>query len=118
MKKAIIEIIGDLNDITITGLKGRLANAKGEFDFFYPMESVENSNMLLVSHVSEEFIQAIGELIEQEVLSFSPTNVFVAAHDGGEVYTLPIVKSKKPRVYEKPHWLPLLLVKGKKFPSV
>lgn len=117
MKNEIINIIGELNDITISALKNRIENSQGELDFYFPLKSTENSNMLLVSSVSEEFIETIHNLIEEKIITFIPTDPLVVSNDGGEIYLLPLARASRPKAYKKLHWLPLLLKKGQNFPK-
>lgn len=117
MRDEIIRIIREYDNISISALKNRLENSKGSLDFQFPLKSIENSNMLLVSEVSEDFIETINNLIQDEVISFIPTDPMVVAFDGGDIYQLPVAKAKKPKEYKNLHWLPLLLKKGINFPK-
>lgn len=112
MKNKIIELLKEINNISLTALKKRLEGSKGEFNFFFPLKNIDCSNILLASEVSEEFINSINELIKDGKIIFKPTDPLVVSHDGGEIYTLPIARRNRPKAYTKIHWLPLMIMKG------
>ncbi len=117
MKDKIIEIINQREDLALTAFKNHIPEAKGKYDFIFPVTGVENSNILLIGSVSENFIHAINELITNKVLTFEPCSYFIVIADVGEVYELPIVKTRKTS-YKKLHWLPILIKKGENFPKL
>tara|TARA_R110000796_G_scaffold252584_1_gene388191 strand:- start:76390 stop:76740 length:351 start_codon:yes stop_codon:yes gene_type:complete len=116
MEKKIIQLIKAREFLAITAFKNSLPEIKGEYDFLFPSKGVENSNILLIKNVTEEFMNAFHSLVNNKTISFAPCNFWEVTHDGGEVYDLPIVKGKKSS-YKKLHWLPLMIKKGEKFPE-
>ncbi|GAB5525421.1 MAG: hypothetical protein Roseis2KO_32930 [Roseivirga sp.] len=114
MEEKIIELIRNRTEFPLTAFKNVLPEISGEYDFHFPTEGVDKSNILLVSHVTEEFMSAINNLIDKKVLSIEPCDFHVVAFDSGEIYDLPLVKGKRLQ-YKRLHWLPLLIKKGPQF---
>ncbi len=118
MKDTILKVVSQMGDVALTAFKNHLPEAKGEFDFLFPVEGVENTNILLLGGCSQDFILAIGDLISNGILTFEPCSLFVVNADGGEIYDLPIAKAEAKKVsYQTLHWLPILIKKGKNFPK-
>jgi hypothetical protein len=114
MKDLIIELIRKEGNLSVTAIPNRIEGAKGDFDFNFPAKGIENSNILLVSGVSEPFVKALVELINDKILTFEMCSVFTVSFDGGDIYKLPIVNSDKME-YKTLHWLPLLIKQGVNF---
>jgi hypothetical protein len=66
--------------------------------------------------VSKEFLDAIRELHEEGIIESEVTSAYIAAHDSGEFYQLPIAKNVN-KIYKKERWLPVLIKKGPNFPK-
>lgn len=115
MKATIIDIIKRKGSIALTALKNYV-EANGEYDFYFPAKNIEETNILLICNVNKEFVKAISEMIDQEVISIEGTSLLIVAADVGEIYPLPIARGKIMK-YDAVHWLPLLLTKGQNFPN-
>jgi hypothetical protein len=113
MKNSIIDFIKINGDIALTALKNQIPGAKGDYEYHFPVKGIKESNILLVSGVSEEFIEAIGSLINDEILGFDICDPYVVMHDSGDIYNIPIVNSNK-KSYKTLHWLPIIIKKGNK----
>ena len=119
MRNRIIEIVNQFSDISITGFKNQMPEIHGDLDFIFPVKNVENSNILLVSGVNEQFIKTIIDLINEEISMFQPCDPLVVAYDSAEMYKLPLARPTKGfKGYKSTHWLPLLIKKGAKFPKI
>lgn len=117
MKNEILAAVNRAGDIALTAFKHHVPEAAGEYDFIFPAKGIENSNILLIGRVSEEFINTMNELITNQVLTFEPCSFFVVTADGGEIYDIPLVKTNK-LSYKTLHWLPILIKRGKNFPKL
>jgi hypothetical protein len=116
LQSKIIEIIEQYSDISITAFKKFIPEISGDLIMLFPMKGVDNSNIVLAEGVNDEFITDIIDLINKDILTFTPTSYLVAAADGGELYNYPLVTLKRGvKAYKKLHWLPLLIKKGGKF---
>lgn len=115
MRNKIIEMIGECHDLALVALKNRVDGGKGEFLQHFVRADGNHSNILLVEGASADFLDAVGELMNEDILELVPMSPMLAAHDAGEFYDLPIAKDTK-RIYKKTRWLPVLVRKGKKFP--
>ncbi len=117
MKEKIIELIARTHDLALTAFKSYLPEIKGDYDYYFPAKDIPETNILLIAGVSDTFINALGELINEDVLTFAPCSILVVNFDGGEMYQLPLVE--KPQFYfETVHWLPIIIKKGKNFSTV
>ena len=118
MRNKIIQIIANEFDVPITGFKKRLPEIIGDFDLDFPIKGVKNSNMLLVSGITEEFGKAIFDLILEDILTFEPAHLLCFAYDNSEIYELPIAKPLKAlKGLKTKHWLPIVIKKGENFPK-
>ncbi len=117
MKEQILKLIRQKTEFPLTAFRNQIPEITGGFDFIFPSKGVENSNILLMAKVSEEFILTMRDLISAQVLTFEPTDPLLVSFDGGEFYKLPLVKRRQP-AYKSLHWLPLMIKRGKNFPKV
>lgn len=116
MKKKIIEVIFESHNLALLALKDRLEGATGDYNYYYPREDGKDSNILLVEGVSVEFLDAIRELHEEEILETIRTNPLIVAHDSGHYYRLKVALDVR-RTYKKLRWLPVIIKKGPNFPK-
>lgn len=114
MKNIIIDLFTETHELPLTAFKSRIQEIKGDYDFFFPAKGIEDTNILLISGVNKEFISVFNALIGDNILTFEPCSFLVVNFDGGEIYDLPLAKAKK-LDYKTPHWLPLLIKRGKNF---
>jgi len=113
LEEKILELLNKYNDFPITKIKQYLPEVIGEYDFIFPMKEVENSNILLVSMVTKDFIIAFHNLFESKKISFKSCHLLVFGIECAEMYTkLPIVDpSSNIKKYKRLSWLPLLIEK-------
>lgn len=64
----------------------------------------QNPTIILWKGMSEEFVNAIAELLKEEKIFIFPTSHLTYMADGG-LLKLPLARSI--RNYKKPHWLPV-----------
>lgn len=115
-RNSIISIIREKESYALTAFKNSIPEIRGDLDFMFPMKDVKNSNILLIANVNEVFIEVMMDLINKQIIDFTPCDMLVIAADGGEVYDLPLVKTNRKR-YANLRWLPLLIKKGINFPK-
>lgn len=119
MKDKIIEIVNEFHDIAITALKKQIPEICGDFDLMLTTKDINDSNILIISGVNAEFIQAITELHQNEIIDYRPVDIYTIMFDQGEIYNLPIVKARKKfKQYKSLHWLPIIIAKGVNFPKI
>ena len=63
MKGKILQLIGSRTEFPLTAFRNQIPEITGGFDFISPSKGVENSNILLMAKVSEEFILTMRDLI-------------------------------------------------------
>jgi hypothetical protein len=73
---------------------------------------VDNNNIFIWFHCSEQAIQAIKELLNEKQIELHSTS-HLTYHIDGSIPRYPIAKSD--RVYKSPRWQPMALKKGKTF---
>jgi hypothetical protein len=117
MENQIIQVVSRMSDLALSSFKNHIEDAKGDFDFLFPIKGGKKSNILLISGVSKEFIEAINKLITNQIITFDLCSFFVVNSDGGEWYDLPLAEGHE-KSYKSLHWLPLLIKKGVKFPKL
>lgn len=117
MKERILELIQQRNEFPLNAFRSQIPEITGEFSFMFPSKGIENSNILLMAKVSEEFILVMRDLISSQVLTFVQIDPLLVSFDGGEFYKLPLVKRSQP-AYKSLHWLPLMIKRGGKFPKL
>lgn len=112
-----MRLIGQRVEFPLNAFRNKIPEITGEYDFIFPSKGVENSNILLMARVSEQFILTMRDLISAQVLTFEPADPLLVSLDGGEFYDIPLVKRRQP-AYKSLHWLPLMIKRGRNFPKV
>lgn len=73
---------------------------------------VENKNIFIWFHCSEQAIQAVKELLNEKKIELHSTSHLTYIVDGS-IPRYPVAKSD--RAYKTPRWQPMALKKGKAF---
>jgi hypothetical protein len=114
MKRKIIDLIKERKELPLSMFKMYLPEISGNLIYYFPVKNIDKSDIVISMNVSEEFIISISELINDKVVSFKACHFFDIVFFGGEIYSLPLVKSKK-LSYRNPHWLPIMIYPGENF---
>lgn len=95
--------------ITFAELNRRIPD-RGTVSWLYP----EGDNIIIWANMSDDYMDALAELMKEYKIQIKPCAPFIYACDG-EMMDLPL--ATKPKKYKKPHWLPMTLEKGEKWES-
>lgn len=66
---------------------------------------VGDSNILIWTRVSEDFVETMVDLIKRDIIEMAPSPPLVYYVDG-TILKMPLAKSIKKK-YKRPHWLPV-----------
>lgn len=116
IKRVIIEILSEKEEIPLTGLKHYESFntvGVGEYSFELPNDEGTSRNILIIDGVNKDCIDCFVELLRSEIIVLAPTEMWVFIHEGAEIYVLPIAHTLK--TYKELHWKPMLLKRGSKF---
>ena len=80
-----------------------------EGDYFISTIQADEKNIFLWSRLSEEAAEALSVLLKKDTFHYEPCNPLIYFLDGA-CSSAPV--AKRVRAYKKPHWLPVVLVKG------
>lgn len=111
MREKILDIINSHGQMALTAFKFHIPEASGNYDFYLPVTGVELSNVFLAGRVSHEFIEAMTALQGEKILENKACSLQEILNDGGECYDLPPFHAPC-MIYNHPHWLPLMVIKG------
>jgi len=108
-KEIMIRVMASVPDLTFAELHNHLGD-QGEYRISLP----KNENVVIWSDLTENACRAFDQLMAENVFSLDPTNVMNYLADGRSL-SLPLVQSKAD--YKTPHWLPVMIKRGKNFPQ-
>lgn len=93
--------------VTFAELKNRFGG-DGSLDGDFSLYCDERGSLVLWANMSENFVDAIKELLVGNLLFLWPTQYLTYLIDG-HALTLPIAKRPPKRGYKEPHWVPVCL---------
>ena len=118
IKFEIVNILNKYDDRVLTGFsifEEFQESAKGNSTWILPHPSSgKSTNIILLTNINQDCINAFIELKNEEKITLSSCN-FLTVLAEGDFYKLPIVQ--KVKYHKKPHWMPILVKKGKKWPK-
>lgn len=88
-------------DVSFVELKRHFPEFDGQKDF-----GLLDKNIVFWSGISDEFADALDQLIREDLITVKPTTSMVYMLDG-ILIRLPIAKRPK-HAYKKPRWLPVV----------
>jgi len=109
LSKQIIKYIDENDYVTFIELQNYMqefAETKGDWSL------EKGKNLILWAGMSEEFVNCLTSLIDNEIFLYYPAPIFIYLVDGG-MLNFPVAKNVK--AYKKPHWLPVYLRPKKAF---
>lgn len=112
LKKEILKIVEERDHASFIELK-KVNGFDG--DVMYLIDGVDNkpvSNCVIWAGMSDKAFDAITFMRNKNIIDIVPCSLFVYLIDGGAL-NMPLFKSY--RHYKKPHWLPTVLTRGKKW---
>lgn len=110
IKKLIIDILTESEEITLTALKNHELFKKlcsGDLDWTISDEQGETMNILFMAGLNLDCIESFYELSSDKIIKIVPSDFWAVGHDGGEAYDLPIANSFIK--YKTLHWSPRLI---------
>ena len=115
IKQEIIDVLTQYEDRVLTGflsLDTFKELAAGDLIWTLNTPKGDDSNIVLLTDINKESIDAFNELKKDQIITMQPCSVLVASTEG-LIYKYPV--ADKIKVHKSPHWLPTLVTKGPKF---
>jgi hypothetical protein len=102
MKQQIKDFIYRKDNVSFAELAREIPKSAGERTMF-----TDNDSPIIWAGVSQEFEEAVGDLLREGAIVLKTTSFMTYAADRQTLRRYPI--AKRIRKYAKPHWLPIVL---------
>jgi hypothetical protein len=114
--RSILNVFKEREEIYFLELLDFIPQIHGEYAIYAPLKEGYNPNVLLLSGVSVEFIDAFNGLVqENQILEVEPRHIWEALFDGSPIYRdIPVVTIGMAKNGNSHCWMPAVLRKRKK----
>lgn len=94
IKDRIVEILKERGEVNLTHFFHLIPEIKGEYEMYAPLKEPYNPNIMLISGVSQEFIQAFSDLNQAKEIEVTPVDIMIFMFDGSPIYHMKLFQKR------------------------